>query len=484
MSNPFRGDEEASEGNEFALEAAELERLPLVRRVAVISGRLLWIAIPLFSLQIASWLCIVTDVVFAGRWIDRTALAAMGLSTAYQSAVSFLAYNIATLGLFSIVSQSHGRNDVHTKGLALQTALLAGVVLCVPVAVLLFFTGEILGAAGNVTDAELLRLLSLGGKLAIPGVLFECLYRVFEAALTNQRFLMPCMIVQFGSLALNAALNGLFVARLGWGYAGSVIGTSLMRFVRFVAIVFVFFGMRRIRESAWTPWSRQAVSRDVLWLFVKHSVPSGLAVTLEIASFEAVSFFAAWFGVFASSVHVTAFQVLVTAFFFVFGVTNAMNVVVGNFLGANQLPTALGYARVGTAMTMAVALCDSALILLLRSYLPRVFTEDAAVVAASVALMPLVVAVHLPDSCNQAAAALLRAAGASLGSTVSVVSGLVLVSFPLGWWVGFRQGWGLAGLWAGLACGAAATALVQGVFLWRVDWKRVTEIASTRAVQT
>jgi MATE family multidrug resistance protein len=478
-SNPFLPLES---GNEFAREAAELKSLPAGRRTAVIAGRLVWIAVPLFTLQIASWLSIVTDVVFAGRWIGTTALAAMGLSTAYGSCVSFIAYNISTMGLFSIISQGHGRDDVQAKGLALQTALLVGAVVCIPVGVLLFFTSEILGAAGNVSDPELLRLLSVGGKLAIPGTLFECLYRVFEAALTNQRFLTPLLIVQFGSLALNAVFNGLFVVVLGWGYAGSVIGTSLMRFVRFAALVVVFFGSKRIRESAWTPWSRRAVSREVLWLFVKHSVPSGLAVTLEIASFEAVSFFAAWFGVLASSVHVTVFQVLVTAFFFIFGVTNAVNVVVGNLLGANQQEAAMWYAKVGAAMTAAVTLCDAALVLLLRPFLPRLFTEDPGVIAAAIGLMPLVVAVHVPDSCNQIEAALLRAAGASLGSTVSVISGLMLVSFPLGWYLGFHRAMGLAGLWIGLACGAAATSLVQGVFLWRIDWRKVTEIASSQVV--
>jgi hypothetical protein len=58
------------------------------------------------------------------------------------------------------------------------------------------------------------------------------------------------------------------------------------------------------------------LSPSVVWTFLKLSVPSGLAVTLEIAGFEAVSFLAASFGVLASGVHVTAFQILVLAFFF------------------------------------------------------------------------------------------------------------------------------------------------------------------------
>ena len=119
-----------------------------------------------------SYLCIVTDVMFVGR-LGTTELAAMGLGGAYQSCVAFIAYNISTLGLFSLVSQAHGRADRHSKGLALQTALVVGLVLSLfPCGPLLWFSSEILSLA-NITDPRLLELLSYGGKIAWPGIVME-----------------------------------------------------------------------------------------------------------------------------------------------------------------------------------------------------------------------------------------------------------------------------------------------------------------------
>ncbi len=69
---------------EFAREAAELAALPRGRRWATTGARVLWVAAPLFALQTASFLCITTDVVFVGRFVGTTALAAMGLAGAYQ----------------------------------------------------------------------------------------------------------------------------------------------------------------------------------------------------------------------------------------------------------------------------------------------------------------------------------------------------------------------------------------------------------------
>jgi Na+-driven multidrug efflux pump len=137
--NPFLTEEK----NEFTVEARELEKLPFRRRVLTIVARLNLVALPLFALQIMSYFCIVTDVMVVGR-LGTTELAAMGLSTAFQSSVSFIAYNISTLGLFTLISQAHGRSDAEGKGKALQTALVVGLILSIfPVGPLLWFSAEV-----------------------------------------------------------------------------------------------------------------------------------------------------------------------------------------------------------------------------------------------------------------------------------------------------------------------------------------------------
>ncbi len=198
---------------------------------------------------------------------------------------------------------------------------------------------------------------------------------MFEASLTNQRFLAPCMVVQFGTLLLNILFNYLFIYVVGWGFVGSVFGTALVRLIRLILIVIVFFVSDRIRSQAWTPISKQIVSPTVLWTFLSLSVPSGLAVTLEIAGFEGVSFLAASLGVLASGIHVTAFQVLVLAFFFIFGTTNAMTVVVGNFVGANSLPAAKFYGVAGAVSALIVMAINCSVMLLFRNQIPRLISE-------------------------------------------------------------------------------------------------------------
>ena len=265
---------------------------------------------------------------------------------------------------------------------------------------------------------------------------------------------------------------------LEWGFFGSVLGTAITRLIRLVLIVIVFFSWRKIREHAWTPLSRQIVAPSVLWTFLSVSVPSGLAVTLEIAGFEGVSFLAASLGVLASGVHVTAFQVLVLAFFFIFGTTNAMTVVVGNFLGANKLAIARSYAIAGAICSGVVMALNCTIMVALRNQIPRLMSNDPAVVSGAAALLPFAALVHVSDSLNQIVASLCRAAGRNVGSTVAVIVGLLFVSLPVGWLLAFRTAeLGLTGLWLGLACGAFTTFVIQSVVLWRVDWQQVVKEA-------
>lgn len=269
-------------------------------------------------------------------------------------------------------------------------------------------------------------------------------------------------------------MNWLFIFVVGWGFVGSVFGTALTRLIRLVLIVIVFFSWKKIRDQAWTPISRQIVSPSVLWTFLKLSVPSGLAVTLEIAGFEGVSFLAAALGVLASGIHVTAFQVLVLGFFFIFGTTNAMTVVVGNFLGANKLVVARSYAVAGAIASGLVMAVNCTIMVVFRNQIPRLMSEDPNVIAGAAALLPLAAIVHFSDSLNQIVASLLRAAGRNVGSTIAVIVGLLCVSIPVGWLLAFRTvQLGLAGLWLGLACGAFTTFAIQSIVLWRVDWQQV-----------
>ena len=129
-------------------------------------------------------------------------------------------------------------------------------------------------------------------------------------------------------------------------------------------------------------------------------------------------------------------------------------------------------------MAMAVGAVNVVLLLALRHELPKFFSSDEAVRALTAELLPIAALIHFPDVYNQAVGALLRGTGRAWGSTFSMLIGLLVVSGPLAWTLGWPAGLGLKGVWLGLACGTWAIVFAQSVFLWRVNWNDVLVEAS------
>lgn len=51
---------------------------------------------------------------------------------------------------------------------------------------------------------------------------------------------------------------------------------------------------------------------------------------------------------------------------------------------------------------------------------------------------------------------------------------------PISFGTAFGLGWGLGGLWTGVAIALGLVAMIEGTFLWRADWEVAVEEASGR----
>jgi MATE family multidrug resistance protein len=101
----------------------------------------------------------------------------------------------------------------------------------------------------------------------------------------------------------------------------------------------------------------------------------------------------------------------------------------------------------------------------LREGLPRLYTPDAAVVAACAAIMPIAAAFQIFDGTQVVGCGILRGMGRVRPATAFNFVGYWLLGLPLGGWLALRGGFGLAGLWWGLALGLAVVASLLVAFV-------------------
>ena len=152
------------------------------------------------------------------------------------------------------------------------------------------------------------------------------------------------------------------------------------------------------------------------------------------------------------------------AFMVPLGIAQGAATRVGNLIGAGASPTRRSAPR-GCRSAWAprdVAL-GAVLFVLLRGPLPRIYTPDAAVIAACAAILPIAGAFQIFDGTQVVGCGVLRGMGRTRAPVFNLVSYWVL-GLPIGWWLALERGWGLAGIWWGLCLGLVVVA--SALLVW------------------
>jgi putative MATE family efflux protein len=296
-------------------------------------------------------------------------------------------------------------------------------------------TRALAGGAGPVAEAgELwLRVASLGAPLLLISQAGNGWLRGV------QQLKRPMHYVLAGS-GVSVVLCPLLVHPVGLGLLGSAIAN-----VAGQAVAAALFLRALAREGVgWRPRpaairSQLVIGRDLLLR----------AVVLQL-SFLVATAVAARAGTAALGAH----QIGIQLFFFLALVLDAYAIaaqtLVGHALGGGRPDEARATARRVTLWGLGTGLVVAAVLLAVREVLPSLFTHDAAVLAQAglvwwflAALQPLAGVVFALDGVLMGAGDVAYLRTLTIGSALVGFLPLSLVSVPLGW--------GLAGVWTGLA---------------------------------
>ena len=107
----------------------------------------------------------------------------------------------------------------------------------------------------------------------------------------------------------------------------------------------------------------------------------------------------------------------------------------------------------------AGVMCISALaFVLLREWLPRLYTPQLDVITACAAILPIAAAFQVFDGTQAVSCGVLRGMGRPRPAAYLNLFGYWVLALPIGAWLGLEAGWGLPGIWWGLCLGLAVVA--------------------------
>jgi MATE family multidrug resistance protein len=275
---------------------------------------------------------------------------------------------------------------------------------------------------------------------------------------------------------LNLALNYVFVYTLDLGIVGAPLATGVSYWLAFALLVAY---VRMVAGSAgWGGWSRRSLRN--LGPFARLALLGILHVGTEWWAFEVVALAAGRLGTIplaAQSVIMTADQVLNTIPFSIGVVVSAR---IGNLLGAQRARAAARAAHVAAWLSVALGAVVLAVLMASKDSFGRLFNGDERVVRLTARVMPYVALFQIADGLNGSCGGSLRGMGRQhVGAAVNLVS-YYLGALPLGIYLAFRHGWGLAGLWAGQCIALYLVGLVQWAIVALSDWEAEVRKALAR----
>ena len=408
----------------------------------------------------------VVDTIMVGG-LGAAAIGATGIGGSLFYVFSIFGIGLL-LGLDTLVSQSSGSGDRddchHSLGQALWlalvlTPLIMGVVRLVP---RLF---PIWGVDPGVTAQAVPFLLTLSWS-TLPLLLYGALRRYLQG-LGHVR---PVMFALISANLVNWFGNWLLIAG-HWGLPalgvrGSALSTCLARVYMAAALAVSIWWIEKRAGVRPAVIFRRPERRRIVRL-LGLGFPAATQIIFEIGAFAAAGVLASKLGATALAAHQIALSCAAISFMVPLGISSAAAVAVGQAVGRGELGQARRAGYIALALGCTFVTCAAIVFLVFPGPILRVYTNDSGVIRSGTVLLAIAAAFQLFDGTQTIMTGALRGLGDTRSPMLANLAGYYLLGLPFGWWLCFRLGAGINGLWAGLTLALVAIAML---LLW--EWRR------------
>jgi putative MATE family efflux protein len=408
-------------------------------------------AVPALGALAAEPLYLMADTAIVGH-IGTPQLAALALAATLLTLATTLC-NFLTYGTTAQVARLYGAGEEARAGeLAAQSLWLAlgiGAVLAAVSATLATPLLHLVGGGGHVAElaATYLRISALG----LPCALIALAGQGYLRGVADMR--RPLVIVVVANAA-NLVLEVLFVYGFGWGLKGSAWGTVIAQLGMGAAFV---IALTRAPARSRRP------SLDLMRPLTRMGGDIVIRTGALLGSFTVASAVLARVGAASLGAHQVAFGLFVFVALALDAIAIAGQVVVGGRLGAGDADEAYAAARRMLELALLAGVALGAVILALEGPLPRLFSDDAAVIERAHAIWPLFALMQPAAAVVFALDGILIGAGdtrflawAMLGAAFGAYVPVALLALHFGW--------GIVGVWSGLL-------LLMAVRLTSLGWR-------------
>lgn len=302
----------------------------------------------------------------------------------------------------------------------------------------------------------------------VPMLVFQS-YKQFAEGLSNTRVALIVIIV---ANLINVLLNYAFIyGHFGFpemgliGAAWATFGSRVFMAVGIGAYIFLAPAFHRFREI----FSIGKYSRQLFSKMLHIGIPSGVQFIFEVAAFDFSLVMMGWLSIQSQAAHMIAINLATLSYMTTAGLAAAATVRVGYFLGKHDFRNLRVAAQSLLVMALVWMCLWTILFIAGRHWLPALYVDDTAVISIASTLLIVAGFFQFSDGTQVVCASALRGLQDVKIPSVFILMAYWIIGLPLGYWLGFKAGWGASGIWTGLLIGLTLTAIAMFMrFRWMV----------------
>jgi putative MATE family efflux protein len=381
----------------------------------------------------------------------------------------FPVWRSLAIGTMAHVSRRMGEGRARTAAHVARQSLLLGVIagLAFGVVFVLFAAPllRLIGAAEDVVAVAAPILALMGAGSVFQTVWFIGASAIRAAGDSRSPMWLAILSVAFSVPLALVFINVLRVGAIGAAYASVADGALICALTLF--LLFIGRADLSIRGGPWH------LDLELIRSIFSISLPSAAESAMFSVGILALSAFAFHLGTNASAAHQIVNQVESFSFLPCIGFAGAASALVGQALGMGDPARATRSGWAAVRMAFVWSTLAGIAFMVVPGALLGIFTNDVRVVAAGIGALAVIGIAQPAQAVIFTLGGALRGAGDTRFPMLATIVNWFVVRLPLAFVLGFPLGFGLTGVWAGIAADYFVRA---GLLAWRFNsgaWQRV-----------
>ena len=418
------------------------------------------LAYPVMISQLGHVMMGVTDSIMVGQ-IGAEPLAAASLANVVFNVILLFGIGVS-YAITPLIASAQGEHNNQNISDTLKHGLAINFINSLLLVVIIIFAKDLLFRIDQPKEVVDLAIpyLSIITYSLIPTLIFQT-FRQFSEGLSLTRI---AMIVVIGSNFLNIGLNYIFIyGHAGFpamGLVGAGWGTLISRVVMAAGIAYYIYYAEAFKNYR-SGFSIGNYSRSLIKKMLHIGIPAGVQFIFEVAAFDFSAVMMGWLGTKTLAAHQIAINLATISYMTTTGLAAAATIRVSNEIGKKDFKAMRNVGFTILGMALLIMAVWGLLFIVGRNFLPALYIADPEVIAIAAPLIVIAGFFQLADGTQVVCIGALRGLQDVKLPSLFIFIAYWIIGLPLGYWLGFKSGYGAIGIWIGLLIGLTLTAIAM-----------------------